>query len=216
MGAYQGRPALIFAAGPETEYHYIRNYLEMHPNAVIACADGGVRHAYALGLTPDIVIGDFDSYLDSHQGKEFIRLCPEKDDTDTQHCLIHLINCGCTEITVVCATGGRLDHLLANLSLCEQANALGGRCAIMDKQNLVFLHEGGCQHFKMGQTYQYFSIIPLDAVLYNVTIIGAKYPLKGATISRPGMISISNEPSSEVFTIEIGQGAALIVLSRDL
>ena len=53
MGTYQGRHALIFAAAPETDYGYIRAFLREHPDALVACADGGLRHARALGLHPD-------------------------------------------------------------------------------------------------------------------------------------------------------------------
>ena len=49
MGAFERRHALIFAAAPETEYGYIRAFLKEHPDALIACADGGLRHARALG-----------------------------------------------------------------------------------------------------------------------------------------------------------------------
>ena len=61
MGAYEGRHALIFAAAPETDYSYIRAFLGEHPDALIACADGGLRHARALGLHPDFMISDCDS-----------------------------------------------------------------------------------------------------------------------------------------------------------
>ena len=61
MGTYQGRHALIFAAAPETDYGYIRAFLREHPDALVACADGGLRHARALGLHPDFMISDRDS-----------------------------------------------------------------------------------------------------------------------------------------------------------
>ena len=61
MGTYQGRHALIFAAAPETDYGYIRAFLREHPSALVACADGGLRHARALGLHPDFMISDRDS-----------------------------------------------------------------------------------------------------------------------------------------------------------
>ena len=61
MGTYQGRHALIFAAAPETNYGYIRAFLREHPDALVACADGGLRHARALGLHPDFMISDRDS-----------------------------------------------------------------------------------------------------------------------------------------------------------
>ena len=87
MGAYEGRHALIFAAAPETDYSYIRAFLGEHPDALIACADGGLRHARALGLHPDFMISDCDSMPET-EGDEVIRLKPEKDDTDTQSCAL--------------------------------------------------------------------------------------------------------------------------------
>ena len=77
MGTYQGRHALIFAAAPETDYGYIRAFLREHPDALVACADGGLRHARALGLHPDFMISDRDSMTDV-EGTDIVLLKPEK------------------------------------------------------------------------------------------------------------------------------------------
>lgn len=216
MGDFKGRHALIFAAAPETEYGYIRAFLAAHPDALIACADGGLRHARALGLRPDFMIADCDSSPEI-EGTETIRLKPEKDDTDTQGCLREVIRRGCTAATLVCATGGRIDHELANLSLLEEAHALGAELTILDRQNCIVLHPGGCMKFKMPESFPYFSIVPLDAALHGVTIENAKYPLHDATITRAGMVTISNEAAANaVVTVEIRDGRALVVFSRDL
>lgn len=216
MGDFQGRHALIFAAAPETEYGYIRAFLDEHPDALIACADGGLRHARALGLHPDFMISDCDS-MPEVEGTEIIRLKPEKDDTDTQGCLREVFRRGCIEATLVCATGGRIDHMLANLSLLEEAYDLGGHLTVLDRQNRIVLHKGGCQKFKMPAAYRYFSIVPLDAVLHGVTIENAKYPLHDATVTRAGMVTISNEAAENAtVTVEIQDGRALVVFSRDL
>ena len=113
MGAYEGRHALIFAAAPETDYSYIRAFLGEHPDALIACADGGLRHARALGLHPDFMISDCDSMPET-EGDEVIRLKPEKDDTDTQSCLREVFRRGCREATPyarksLAARGGARD-----------------------------------------------------------------------------------------------------------
>lgn len=216
MGDFQGRHALIFAGAPETEYGYIRAFLDEHPDALIACADGGLRHARALRLHPDFMISDCDS-MSEVEGTEIIRLKPEKDDTDTQGCLREVFRRGCTEATLVCATGGRIDHMLANLSLLEEAHDLGGHLTVLDRQNRIVLHEGGCRKFKMPAAYRYFSIVPLDAALHGVTIENAKYPLHDATVTRAGMVTISNEAAENAtVTVEIQDGRALVVFSRDL
>lgn len=81
----------------------------------------------------------------------------------------------------MCATGGRIDHMLANLSLLEEAKTLGGHLTILDPYNRVELHQGGRQEFIMPETFTYFSVVPMDAVLEGVTIENAKYELTNGT-----------------------------------
>lgn len=214
MGNFKGRLALIFAAAPETDYAYIRSFLQQYPDAVIVCADGGLRHAQALGLYPDFMASDCDSMAET-AGAEVLRLRPEKDDTDTQTCLREVFRRGCTQAALVCATGGRIDHMLANLSLLEEAAQMGGTLTILDRQNQIVLHPGGRQDYTMPETFRYFSLIPLDAVLHGVTIENAKYPLCDATVTRAGMITISNEAAGTVFSVSIRAGRALIIFSKD-
>mgnify|MGYP005793383521 FL=1 len=51
---------VIFGAAPADDYAYIRELLPASGRLVIA-ADGGLRYTAALGLEPDIIIGDMDS-----------------------------------------------------------------------------------------------------------------------------------------------------------
>lgn len=214
MGAFQGRHTLIFSGAPETDYAYIRAVLCEKPDSAIVCADGGLRHARALGLHPDLMISDCDSYPET-EGTEVIRLPAEKDDTDTQACVREVLRQGGTDMTLVCATGGRLDHMLANLSLLEEAHERGGRLVLLDRQNRVLLHQGGRQECKTRPEYRYFSLVPLDAVLTGVNIENAKYPLHHATLTRAGMVSISNEAFPPTFVVTIEHGRALLIFSRD-
>ena len=214
MGTYQGRHALIFAAAPETDYGYIRAFLREHPDALVACADGacGMRGRSVCTRIHD---SDRDSMTDV-EGTDIVLLKPEKDDTDSQSCLREVFRRGCREATLVCATGGRIDHMLANLSLLEEAKTLGGHLTILDPYNRVELHQGGRQEFIMPETFTYFSVVPMDAVLEGVTIENAKYELTNGTVTRVGMISTSNEakPNSR-FAVTIERGTALIIFSRD-
>ncbi len=214
MGDFKGRHALIFAAAPETDYKYIRDFLKGRPDAVIVCADGGLGHARKLGLHPDFMASDSDS-CGEVEGAEVLRLKPEKDDTDTQTCVREIVRRGCTEATLVCATGGRLDHTLANLSLMEEMSGLGGDLTVLDSHNKAVLHKGGRREFKMPEGFQYFSIIPLDLVLTGVTIENAKYPLNDAIVPRAGMVTVSNEAISPTFAVSIREGRAIIVFSKD-
>ena len=50
----------------------------------------------------------------------------------------------------------------------------------------------------------------------KVTMLGLKYPLKDAELTRPYPISVSNEAVDEQFSIEIGQGRALVIFAVDI
>lgn len=179
------------------------------------CADGGMKYAKELGIVPDVVVADFDSSREAIACRELVRLVPEKDDTDTQHCVSLAISRGCKEITLACATGGRLDHLMANLLLCESAYESGARLMVIDRQNTVFLHEGGCMRLFRKNAKRYVSILPLDSTLTGVTLRGMKYPLENAVLTRNHLISVSNEAIEEQFSIEIKQGRALVIFAED-
>ena len=51
----------------------------------IIAADAGYRHLQALGIPPDMLIGDFDSLGEVPKGVELLRFPVMKDDT----CLLY-------------------------------------------------------------------------------------------------------------------------------
>lgn len=203
---------LLLASGPETEYQYIKQLAE-HADRIV-CADGGLRHAHACGLHPDLVIGDFDSGT-APDNCEVIQLKPEKDDSDLMCCIKEVIRRGAEEIWIACASGGRIDHFLANLFLLEYLDRQGIQAIFFDHCNRVRFHPGGNKQYASDAKFKYVGIIPLDAVLKGVTLTGLKYPLQDAELDRATVISISNEAIAESYTIQIDDGRALIVESRD-
>lgn len=214
METWQGTEALILSGSPEQDIGYVSDFLQAHPAVKIVCADSGARHLSKLHCKADLIVGDFDSSQCPDADCELIRLVPEKDDTDTMHALQVVIDRGCTSVWIACATGGRLDHLLSNLSLCEYAWERGCTCRILDAQNeLSFL--AGTAEIPNDQKFKYFSIIPLDYTLNGVTITGAKYPLSDATVTRSTMYTISNEIVAASARISIMQGKAFLIRSRD-
>ncbi len=214
MGDFEKQSALILAAAPETDYGYIKEFLGENPGAMIVCADGGLKHARALGLHPDLMVTDCDSMSDT-EGGEILRLTPEKDETDTEMCVRELIKRGCYQAVLCCALGGRLDHTLANIYLLEEMDSLGGSLTLLDSRNKVILHKGGRQEFKSEGKYRYFSVVALDRELKGVTIENAKYPLKDVVVRRDRMLTISNEAAAPEFSVEIREGRALVIFSKD-
>ena len=83
----------------------------------IICADRGLKHARELGLTPDLIVGDFDSLGYSPDAEcEILSFKPEKDDTDLMIALKQALKRGFKSIDIYAALGGRLDHPLQAFS----------------------------------------------------------------------------------------------------
>ncbi len=202
---------LILASAPECEYDYVRQLARWAD--YIVCADGGVRHAAACGIRPDLVIGDFDSGT-RPDDTEVIALRPEKDDSDLMCCTKEAIRRGADAIAYACASGGRIDHFLCNLSLLEYLHGCGVRGVLCDSRNRVTFHPGGTRRYRADAAYRYVGIIPLDAQLTGVTLRGLKYPLTDATVSRAHIITISNEAAAPEYTVTIGEGRALVIESN--
>ena len=82
-------------------------------DALVIAADGGLRHTEGLGLTPGIILGDFDSlgYVPADS-----RVYPvEKDDTDAMLAVRVGLEQGCDFFVFYGAMDGpRLDHTVAN------------------------------------------------------------------------------------------------------
>ena len=216
MGTYQGRHALIFAAAPETDYGYIRAFLREHPDALVACADGGLRHARALGLHPDFMISDRDSMTEV-EGDDVILLEDLRRTTRTRRAVCGRCSAAAAARRRSCVRPAGASTICWQISRClRKRKTLGGHLTILDPYNRVELHQGGRQEFIMPETFTYFSVVPMDAVLEGVTIENAKYELTNGTVTRVGMISTSNEakPNSR-FAVTIERGTALIIFSRD-
>ena len=106
---------------------------EKQPGDFIIACDRGYVYCERLGLTPDLFIGDFDSYSGAvAPGVAVERLIPEKDDTDTGHAITYALSHGFRELVLVCALGGRLDHTLVNVYLLVMLREQGKRALLLD------------------------------------------------------------------------------------
>lgn len=173
-------------------------------------ADSGYATAQKLGITPDITMGDFDSYRDSlPKEMNILRVACEKDVTDTMLACEYARDNGCAYITIIGGTGGRIDHSISNVFYLEDLRRQGVRIKLTDGENTVqvILDETVSVPYDGG----YFSIFALDQCI--VTESGCKYPLNRATLVRQRPYAVSNEVTAEYATVTV-EGAALLVTSR--
>ena len=179
---------------------------------VIAC-DAGYIHAQRADIVPDVIIGDFDSYLgDLPGGVEIIRTKPEKDDTDTMMALKLAIRRGYRRIMLVGALGGRIDHMLANISLIAFAATKGADLQIVDGHHQIFAVRDGKRRVPRS-SWRNLSVFAFDTECTGVTLRGVKYPLEGAVLTNTFALGVSNEFTEDIAEISVASGILIVVLS---
>lgn len=186
---------------------------------LIIAADAGYLTAKEMGITPDILLGDFDTLGEGNipEGIECLRVPAEKDDTDTQLAVKVAIERGAKEIVIVGGLSGRLDHTLSTLAILEdlwERKENRVYAILTDGKNRVrFIRSSGT--ILPRSQYRYFSLIAADELIKGVTIEGGKYPLKNGRISRRRQWAVSNEITGNCTLIEIKRGGAWVIESMD-
>ena len=194
---------------------------EEQPDYVVA-ADAGLRLCKETGLCPDCIVGDFDSVaadiLKDYDGKtRIVTHQPEKDATDTELAIELAIEAGCDRILLCGATGGRIDHMLANLDTLKCMLDCKVTGVVLDEQNRITLHNSSFSMSKKTCYGTYFSLIPYSDVVTGVTLQGMKYPLTDATLKKGKQsgLCVSNEIVEETAHITLREGMVLAIESKD-
>ena len=192
-------------------------HIKPDKNDLIIAADSGLDHAKTLGLTPAVVVGDYDSLgrvPEPGPDVEVITVPAEKDETDTQLAIRLALSRGADDIHIIGGLGGRLDHTLSNLAILEALAQKKVRCVIEDGQNRVRLLQSDSTILPRSG-YTYVSLLSLDPIVKGVEIEGVKYPLKNAKLTRTFQYAVSNEITGNCCFIAVRKGSILVVESRD-
>ncbi len=180
----------------------------------VICADGGCLSAQKMGIVPDVVIGDFDSFpQDEAVAKsEKIVLPIEKDKTDTHECVCFAIEHGFDEILLLGAIGTRLDHTIANIHLLKIALDNNVKMKIVDEHNEVYLTDSEITLEKSEG--QHVSVLPIGKA-EGISSKGLYYPMIDAKMEFGNPYGVSNEFNSDEATVRVKNGLLLVILSRD-
>jgi len=115
---------IVIVSGGSIQDAFAKEWIRDYQPDYIIAADSGMEFLHRVALQPDMIIGDFDSVLPEtlsffkeQPGIIWKQLNPVKDDTDTEFAIRQAIELGAKEITLLGATGTRLDHMLGNVSL---------------------------------------------------------------------------------------------------
>ena len=180
----------------------------------LIAADGGLDHIKSLGLTPDVIIGDFDSVSDAREmpeGIEVIRHPVEKDETDSYLAYRLGYERGFREFHIFGGTGGREDHTFANYCLLLKAKNEGCNAFLYGKDQISTVIKNEKMRI-FGNPGASFSVFALGAIASGVTVKGAKYEAEKVTLTPDFPLGVSNSFTDSGYAdIEAECGALLVM-----
>ena len=198
--------ALVLAGGG---LHVSKRVLERleHVDLVIA-ADGGARHASALGVWIDLWVGDFDS---SQGLEETFQAVPRqthpvnKNQVDTELALLAAHSGGATQALVLGAFGGRFDHALTIATLALSSTLAGFPVDLESGSEAGWSLVPGRDltlDLEPGTT---FSVMAFSPIASGLSVTGAKWPLERADLPFGLGWGVSNIALGPVrFSLEAG------------
>ncbi len=196
----------IFGASPEK----VAPIKAQHGDIVIA-ADGGYDKLKALGIKPDLLLGDFDSIeaVAEEANAELLRYPAEKDDTDMMLAVKTGFERGYEAFVIYGGVGGRLDHTLANLQTLAYIARHGGRGYLMgDGFVITALHNN--ELLLSANKRGNISIFAHGGDARGVTLEGLKYPLNNAVLSCDMPLGVSNRFTGVPSRVSVEDGVVIV------
>lgn len=196
--------------------------IPMGENDLCIAVDGGYEYCKLLEITPDYILGDFDSISEKEaegvaeiaktQEEKVIILPVEKDDTDMLAAIKLGLQEGYQSFRIYGGMGGRIEHTIANiqcLMYLKEHNAVGylmdgtGMILVAKEEEISFQKslEGYMSLFSMGDKA-------------TVSIENMKYLLNKHEITNSFPIGISNEfICGSKGKIIVHKGAVMVIIS---
>ena len=178
--------------------------------------DRGAFWLISNNIIPDIAIGDFDSVTASElqiikkKAKRVDKYSKKKDFTDMELAVEYAITLRPKEVVIYGAIGNRIDHTMGNIHLLERLQGIG---VIRDRNNEVRIISGHTTVRKKPR-YPYVSLLPITETI-EISLTGFVYNASHALIRRGQTLGISNELRQNEGVIEIHEGKAFVIQSRD-
>ena len=181
-------------------------------NDLVIAADGGVKHTEALGITPHIVLGDFDSLGCVPVGAEVFPV--EKDDTDAMLAIKRGLALGCTDFVLYGSLDGpRLEHTVANFQALQYLADRGAKGTLVGLKQIVTLIKDGELRFP-AHFEGYLSVFCHGADATGVTVRNLHYNVENTTLTAGFPLGVSNHFTGKEAVISVGEGSLLVLWDR--
>lgn len=184
--------------------------------------DRGTLRLIDLNIQVLAAIGDFDSLQPTElqrvrrNVKDIRQAQPEKDFTDTQMAvMIAFRDYHADRVDIYGATGGRLDHFMANLFLVlePQYKRYANQIRLIDLQNTITFYLPGHYEIQKEPGKNYLAFIPLTPI-DHLSLFDEKYPLHDEPIPYPISFA-SNEFLGDTGSFQFDTGLLCVIQSAD-
>lgn len=193
--------------------------------AIVVAADGGARHAAALGVRIDRWVGDGDSISPAElealaaAGVAIERSPADKDDSDAELALLAVLEARVDAVTIVGALGGpRIDHALANVGLLGHPGLAGVDAWLYDEHGarlslLVAPDAAGAPVAREleGRPGDLVSLVPEGGTAIGVTTEGLRFPLRAEPLLLGRTRGVSNVRTGTVARVTLQAGRLLVI-----
>jgi thiamine pyrophosphokinase len=210
--------AVIVANGPMPKPPCPQFRLE--DGDLVICVDGGARHALAMGLRPQVAVGDMDSMETElrerleREGCRFLIHPSRKNETDSELAIRYALAEGATELVLLAALGGRIDHTLANVLLLTIPELCNVRARLIDGDQEVSVIRD--EITIEGIPGDVVSLIPLSTDVEGIHTAGLEYALRGGTLKLGEARGVSNVLVEARAGIKVQRGLLLLVHQHQL
>jgi len=182
--------------------------------ALIIAADGGLGHLRDAGISPNLIMGDFDSLGHVPPGENVWATGPEKNDTDTMLAVRQALYVGAGTIVIYGGMGGRFDHSFANIQTLKYIAENGSRGYLVGCGHVCTVIKNGGICFEDSLS-GYVSVFSLGSQSRGVYLKGLKYPLTDATLTNDYPLGVSNEFMGLPSSVSVQNGCILVIWSGE-
>ena len=183
---------------------------QINEEDMVIAADKGYIHAREAGITPTMIIGDFDS-SNQPEGDLVIKLNPIKDYTDTKAALMVAEDWGYKNIVIYGGLGGRDSHTLANISNALEFKKKGINVTLKSKNKSFYIVDDELSYDFKDENDFYVSIFALSEIVKGVDIKGLYYELNNYDLTYDNALGVSNETVKRDFKISVASGYLLVI-----
>jgi thiamine pyrophosphokinase len=186
---------------------------ELTDSRLLIAADGGALALERMNISPDVIIGDLDSYQPTGNEKADVIKDPDQETNDLEKSLAYAEQHSLLDIVVFGATGKRLDHTLKNLSVLLQFDNRFSTLVFKDRYSIMeIIHSPFRRSFAPGTS---LSLFPLSGTVEGITTKGLKYPLTQGDLKNGVQDGSSNLTVKKTVEIEFKKGDLLLLINHE-